>query len=66
MARFSCSPSTDLVKIDGIKHIDPSQANRVVSEVCTLAEASMHLLLFSGANAALALSFSMAIISEYY
>lgn len=54
------------MKIDGIKHIDPSQANRVVSEVCTLAEASMHLVLFSGANAELALSFTMAIISDYY
>lgn len=66
MARFPYIPSNDLVKIDGIKHIDPSQANRVVSEVCTLAEASMHLLLFSGANAELALSFTMAIISDYY
>lgn len=25
MTRFSYIPSTDLVKIDGIKHIDPSQ-----------------------------------------
>lgn len=65
MAGFSHIPCIDLVKTDGMKHIDPSQENNV-SAVHILAGASMHLLLFRRASAEFALSFTIAIIRNYY
>ena len=65
MPEFSYIPYIDLVKIDGMKHIDSSQENSV-SAVRSLAGASMHLQLFRRASAELALSFTIAIIRNYY